>query len=122
MPFDLSGLARLWNDPPPESDADAYRAFAEVYADPVVLNGETVSVRDLVAMARQSHLTYQNQDRVILDVLDSGDKVAFAFVLRGAAGRQASGRPDYRHPHLDRRARRRGVGGAAADTGVAPTE
>ena len=52
-----------------------------MYADPVLLNGETVSVGDLVAMARQSHLTYQNQDRVILDVLHSGDKVAFALML-----------------------------------------
>jgi hypothetical protein len=81
MSFDLTRLARLWNDPPPDNDADAHRAFAEVYADPVVLNGESVSVRDLVAMARQSHLTYRDQDRVILDVLDDGDKVAFAFVL-----------------------------------------
>jgi ketosteroid isomerase-like protein len=60
-----------------------------VYADPVVLNGESVSVRDLVIMARQSHLTYRDQDRVILDVLDDGDKVAFAFVLRA----QQDGRP-----------------------------
>jgi hypothetical protein len=80
--FDLSRLARLWNDPPPDNDADAHRAFAEVYADRVVLNGDSVSVRDLVAMARQSHLTYRDQDRVILDVLDNGDKVAFALVLR----------------------------------------
>jgi hypothetical protein len=88
MTFDLDRLARLWNDPPPEDDADAYRAFAEVYADPVVLNGEPVAVRDLVALARQSHLTYQDQDRVILDMLDNGDKVAFAFELRAQQGGQ----------------------------------
>jgi SnoaL-like protein len=81
MSFDLSRLARVWNNPPPENDADARRAFAEVYTDPVVLNGESISLRDLVAMARQSHLTYRDQDRVILDVFENGDKVAFALVL-----------------------------------------
>jgi len=82
MAFDLDRVARLWNDPPPDDDADAQFAFGEVYADPVVLNGEPVSLRDLVAMARQTHVTYQDQERVILDVLESDDKVAFAFVLR----------------------------------------
>nr|WP_296074616.1 nuclear transport factor 2 family protein [uncultured Actinoplanes sp.] len=82
MSFDLDRLARLWNEPPAADDGEARRAFAEVYADPVVINGEAVGLADLVAMARQNHVTYQDQRREILDVADSGDKVAFAFVLR----------------------------------------
>jgi hypothetical protein len=82
MSFDLDRLARLWSEPPAADDGEASRAFAGVYTDPVVINGESVSIADLVAMARQNHVTYQDQTREILDVADSGDKVAFAFVLR----------------------------------------
>jgi ketosteroid isomerase-like protein len=82
MSFDLDRLARLWNEPPAADDGEARRAFAEVYTDPVVINGGAVSIGELVAMARQNHVTYQEQTREILDVADTGAKVAFAFVLR----------------------------------------
>jgi hypothetical protein len=34
-------------------------------------------------MARQSHLTYRDQDRVILDVLDDGDRALENEVRQG---------------------------------------
>ncbi len=47
-----------------------------------MINGERLTVRELVDMARGAQATYQDADRTILDLLDGGDKVAFAFLLR----------------------------------------
>ena len=51
MPFDVERLLRLWTDPIPEDDGVAAEAFRRMYADPVTVNGASVTAVDLVARA-----------------------------------------------------------------------
>jgi hypothetical protein len=80
--FDAGRLLRLWTEPLPE-DERAEAAFREVYADPVTVNGARLSAADLVARARALQATFEAPEREILDTVQTGSKVALAFVLRG---------------------------------------
>lgn len=77
MSFDLDRLMAVWDTP---GDEDA---FAQLYADPVRLNGVDTSVATLAAMARGLHSGISGQSREIIDSFAAGDRVAVAFVLRG---------------------------------------
>jgi ketosteroid isomerase-like protein len=83
MAFDVERLLRLWTDLP-DDDATAAAAFAEVYTDPVSVNGTALGVAALVARARALHGALDELEREVLDVVeDGGDRVAVAFRLRG---------------------------------------
>jgi ketosteroid isomerase-like protein len=83
MAFDVERLLRLWTDLPAD-DATAAAAFAEVYTDPVSVNGTTLGVAALVTRARALHGALDDLERQVLDVVeDGGDRVAVAFRLRG---------------------------------------
>ena len=43
MAFDVERLLRLWTDPLPADDASAARAIGELYADPVTVNGASLT-------------------------------------------------------------------------------
>jgi predicted ester cyclase len=77
MGIDLDRLMAVWDAP---GDEDA---FAQVYADPVILNGVATSPAALAAMAVGLHAAISEQSREILDVFTAADRVAVAFVLRG---------------------------------------
>jgi hypothetical protein len=81
-PFDLEALLRLWTDPLPEDDS-AEDAFRAMYADPVTVNGATLTAADLVARARALQRTFEAPEREILDTVQADGKVAVAFRLRG---------------------------------------
>jgi hypothetical protein len=82
MAFDIDRLSRLWTDPLPAGVA-AEDEFRTLYADPVRVNGGSLTAADLVARARALQLVFDRPERTVLDVLDDGDKVAVAFQLRG---------------------------------------
>jgi predicted ester cyclase len=81
MAFDVDLLMRLWDSPPAQSGAED--DFRQAYADPVVINGASVSVADLVTMARGLHAAVTEQRREILTICTGSDTVAVAFVVRG---------------------------------------
>ncbi len=82
MAFDVDRLMDVWMHPA-ASTADAAQAFRELYHDPVVVNGSSIGAEDLVARARALQSTFDNMQREILDVCDTGSKVAIAFRLGG---------------------------------------
>src|ERR1700755_1982455 len=78
MSLDLDRLMAVWDAPGDEA------AFAQLYADPVRLNGVITPVASLAAMARGLHAGIAGQSREIVDMFTAGDdRVAVAFVLRG---------------------------------------
>jgi hypothetical protein len=83
MAFDVERLLRLWTDPLPTDDASAAAAFAEVYADPVTVNGTSLSAADLVGRARVLQGALERPEREVLAVADAGESVAVAFRLAG---------------------------------------
>ena len=83
MAFDVERLLRLWTDPLPTDDRAAARAFAELYADPVTVNGTPVAVSDLVGRARVLQGALERPEREVLAVADAGESVAVAFRLAG---------------------------------------
>jgi SnoaL-like domain len=83
MAFDVERLLKLWTDPLPTDDASAARAFGELYADPVTVNGTPLPVSDLVGRARVLQNALEQPEREVLAVADAGDTVAVAFRLAG---------------------------------------
>jgi hypothetical protein len=81
--YDIEQLLRLWTDPLPEDASAAADAFRAVYTDPVSVNGTQLSAADLVERARALQATFDAPEREVLDVVESGSKVAVAFRLRG---------------------------------------
>jgi predicted ester cyclase len=78
MSLDLECLMAAWDSPPGAA------AFADLYADPFLLNGTTTSVAALVSLAQGLRAAIADQRREILDVVSAGpDKVVVAFVVRG---------------------------------------
>ena len=75
-------LLNLWSQEPGSPD-EAARAFRELYTDPVVVNGTPLTVADLVARGAALRETLTDLHREILDVCESGDKVAVAFRMSG---------------------------------------
>jgi hypothetical protein len=127
MAFDIDGLLSLWSQDP-GSDAEAAAAFGAFYTDPVVVNGNPVSLTDLVTRGATLRATFSDLRREILDVCEAGDKVAVAFrmtghqtgVLATAAGPlppTGSGdhAPRHRHPHPDRRPDQQRLDGRGRD-------
>ena len=76
-------LMGLWSTPLPEDDAEALRAFGAVYTDPVVLNGSTTPLVDLVARARAMQAAYTGLHHELLERVEAPDRLVIAFRLRG---------------------------------------
>ena len=83
MAFDVERLLRLWTDPLPADDASAARAIGELYADPVIVNGASLTAADLVGRARVLQSALEQPEREVLAVADAGNSVAVAFRLAG---------------------------------------
>jgi hypothetical protein len=83
MAVDVEALLRLWTDPLPPDDAAAAEAFRGLYADPVTVNGTTLTAADLVGRARVLQGALERPEREVLAVVAAGDSVAVAFRLAG---------------------------------------
>jgi len=73
-------LLDLWAAPIPARD-DALAAFADLYADPVSINGTEVSLGALVDHAAQTHAALERTAVTVLDVLESPGKLVVAFEM-----------------------------------------
>lgn len=62
-------LMALW-DAPPADPAAANAAFAELYTDPVMINGAAVSISDLVSMAHGLSGVYADARHEVTDVVE----------------------------------------------------
>jgi ketosteroid isomerase-like protein len=82
MTFDVDRLLRLWSDPIPD-DAAAQAAFAELYTDPVTVNGMPLTTADLVARARALQAAFDPLERELLQAVEADGTVAVAFRLGG---------------------------------------
>lgn len=76
--IDLGALVRLW-EIRPSTRPDAHAAFAELYADPVLINDQPMPVSDLVARAEALHVAFTDQTTELLETVVEDDRVAFAF-------------------------------------------
>jgi predicted ester cyclase len=79
--IDLDALLGLW-EVPPSTRADPHAAFAELYADPVLINDQPTSVADLVTRAEAVHRAFSDQSAEVLEVVADGDRVAVSFHRR----------------------------------------
>ena len=67
----------------PEDDAEARAAFAEVYAENVVVNGAEVTLDQLVGRARALQTALSDMRHELLERVEAGDKLVVAFQLHG---------------------------------------
>jgi predicted ester cyclase len=74
-------LFSLWHQADQTTDLEA--AFAAFYTDPVLVNGVEMSTSDLVARARSLNAGFADLTADILQVVDDGDSLGVASVMRG---------------------------------------
>jgi hypothetical protein len=75
-------LESLWAQPV-GARADAEAAFAEVYADPVVVNGVAMTIAELAGRARSLQQAFDRLGMDILDIVETPGRVVIAFIMRG---------------------------------------
>lgn len=75
-------LMGLWREPPPD-DSAAVQAFRELYTDPVLINGASMAVTDLLARARALHAAFDGLHHELLHRVDAPDQIVIAFLMRG---------------------------------------
>ena len=73
----------LWVQPIPADDAAALVAFAEVYTDPLLVNGQPSTLIDVVQRARMLQGAFSELRPEILASADEGERCSFAFRLSG---------------------------------------
>ena len=78
----LERLLRLWTEAVGDQ-AEAEAAFRSLYADPVVVNGTSTAVAQLVGRARSLQAAFEGLRAEILDEVETEDRVVVAFHLRG---------------------------------------
>jgi predicted ester cyclase len=78
----LQRLLRLWTEPVGD-DAGARSAFAQVYADPLVVNGMPMTVAQLVDRARSLQKSFEGLSMQIVDRVDTPDRLVIVFLMRG---------------------------------------
>lgn len=78
----LQRLLRVWTEPVDDGSA-ATAAFAEVYADPLVVNGTPMTVAQLVDRARSLQQSFDGLSMQIVDRIDTSDRLVIAFLMRG---------------------------------------
>jgi SnoaL-like polyketide cyclase len=74
-------LLRLWSQP--LDAAEAHAAFAEVYTDPVSVNGVDMSVADLVDRAQRLQGAVADLRLELIDQVEAPGRVVIAFWQRG---------------------------------------
>ena len=80
--LDLDGLLDLWGRQwTPGSEAEA--AFGRFYADPVLVNGDSLPVSALVDRANALNLALADAQREVLTTMIGDDGVAVEFRLTG---------------------------------------
>ena len=77
----VDALFGLWLTP--IEGPEAYDAFAEVYCDPVIVNGGEMKLADLVVRARTLQGALADLKADILQVVEGDGSLAVAFVMRG---------------------------------------
>jgi hypothetical protein len=78
----LERLVPLWTQPGDARDAPE-AAFAEVYADPVVVNGTEMTITELTGRARSLQRAFDRLGMHILDTVETPDRIVIAFLMRG---------------------------------------
>ena len=82
MNFDIDALLDLWSEPhTPGPQAEA--AFGRFYTDPVVVNGASLRISDLVDRAIALQHTFDDVDREVLELAQSDESVTVVFRLSG---------------------------------------
>jgi len=74
-------LFEAWTEPEERGRFDV--RFAELYTDPVVVNGAPLSVGDMALRARSLHSAFSELRADIVQVVQQADALAVAFVMRG---------------------------------------
>jgi hypothetical protein len=75
-------LLPLWTQPIRARD-DAQAAFAEVYADPLLVNGVAMSITELVDRARSLQQAFDRLGMDIVDTVETPSRIVLAFIMRG---------------------------------------
>jgi predicted ester cyclase len=75
-------IMALWQQLPAE-DAAARSAFAELYAERVVVNGAELSLDELVARARVLQGALSDLRHDLLERVEAGNKLVIAFLMFG---------------------------------------
>lgn len=57
--------------------------FADLYTDPVWVNGSKMSLVDLAVRARSLHLAFSELHADVLQVVENAGSLAVAFIMRG---------------------------------------
>jgi hypothetical protein len=77
----VARLMSLWSTPLPGDDARALAAFAEIYTDPVDVNGTTTALVDLLARGRAVQRAYTGIGHRLLERVDAPGRLVVAFRL-----------------------------------------
>jgi predicted ester cyclase len=75
-------LLRLWTEPV-AATPDAIAAFAELYTDPVLINGEEIQLADLVERARRLQRAFADLSVEVIDEVEAPDRLVVVFWQRG---------------------------------------
>jgi hypothetical protein len=78
----LERLLPLWAQPV-DARPDPVAAFAEVYADPMLVNGTELALTDLVDRARALQRAFDGLSMQILDIVEAPGRLVVAFLMRG---------------------------------------
>ncbi|HEX5906737.1 MAG TPA: ester cyclase [Propionibacteriaceae bacterium] len=74
-------LFRAWTN---ADDLDQLEGrFAELYTDPVRVNGANLMLVDLVARAKSLHAAFSGLRAEVLQIVEGADSLAVAFIMRG---------------------------------------
>ena len=75
-------LLPLWTRPV-RAREDPRAAFAEVYADPVVVNGTAMTITELVDRAWSLQQAFDRLGMDIIDTVEAPGRIVIAFIMRG---------------------------------------
>ena len=78
----VAHLTRLWTEPVP-APAQAVRAFAELYTDPVSMNGVPTSLLELVERARGLQSAFADLSMEVIDEFEAPNRFVIVFLQRG---------------------------------------
>lgn len=78
----VDDIMALWRRLP-DNDEEARAAFAELYADRVQVNGNELTLDDLVARARALQSALTDIRHEMIDRVEVDDKLVIAFKLHG---------------------------------------
>jgi hypothetical protein len=82
MAVNFNELIALWSKPLPAGDA-AVAAFGKYYADPITVNGNTMSLQAMVDRARGTQHTFADLKAVVLTQADTPKYTTVVFRMSG---------------------------------------